>query len=91
MKTINKRTLDALIELRRELSETPYCEANVDRIIKEMIAAAERIETPDGYDWSAVYLLVEAVLCGLGLKRDATNEDIYTVFAVLGWEVRDEA
>ena len=87
MKTINKRTLDALIELLRELNETPYEEGNTNRIVQEAIAVAKAIEMSEGLAWNAIYDFVWSVI--RGLNTDATNEDIYMSLAFFGWKVKD--
>ena len=87
MKTINKRTLDALIELLRELNETPYEEGNSNRIIQEAITVAKAIEMSEGLCWNAIYDFAWSVI--RGLDADATNEDIYMSLAFFGWKVKD--
>jgi len=87
MKTINKRTLDALIELLRELNESPYEEGNVNRICQEAITVAKAIEMSEGLNWNAIYDFVWSVI--RGLNTDATNEDIYMSIAFFGWKVKD--
>lgn len=87
MKTINKRTLDALIELLRELNETPYEEGNSNRIIQEAIAVAKAIEMSEGLSWNAIYDFVWSVI--RGLNEEASNEDIYMSLAFFGWKVKD--
>lgn len=87
MKTINKRTLEALIELLRELNETPYEEGNSNRIIQEAITVAKAIEMSEGLNWNVIYDFVWSVI--RGLDEDATNEDIYMSLAFFGWKVKD--
>lgn len=89
-KIIRKEQLDALIELVRELCDSPYNEGNVDRIIKEAIKVARAIEDDTDVMWNGPYDLVWSILHS-GMKRGATNKDIYQVLEVLGWEVKDEA
>ena len=86
-KSINKRQLDVLIELMRELNETPYEEGNVDRIINEAITAAKAIEYSEGLSWNVLYDYVWSVI--RGLKPEVTNEDIYMSLAFFGWKVKD--
>lgn len=87
MKTINKRTLETLIELLRELNETPYEEGNSSRIIQEAITVAKAIELSEGLNWNVIYDFVWSVI--RGLDEDATNEDIYMSLAFFGWKVKD--
>lgn len=89
-KIISRQKLDQLIELVRELNDSVYDEAHVDRIIKECIEVAKAIEDNADVFWNGPYDLVWSILHA-GLKRDATNKDIYRVLEVLGWEVQDEA
>lgn len=89
-KIIRKDQLDTMIELIRELCDTPYEEGNVDRIIKEAIKVAKAIEESAGIYWNGPYDLVWSIMHG-GLKREATNEDIYKVFGLLGWGIQYEA
>lgn len=86
-KSINKRQLDVLIELVRELNENPYEEGNVDRIINEAITAAKAIEYSEGLSWNVPYDYVWSVI--RGLKPEVTNEDIYMSLAFFGWKVKD--
>ena len=93
-KIMSRQKLDHMIELVREVCETPYDEGNVKRLCQECTKVGQAIEAEAdrkiGLMWSAPYNLVWEILHG-GLKKGATNKDIYQVLEVLGWEVQDEA
>ena len=84
---IRKDQLDHLIELYRELNDTPYESGNVDRIVKEGIKVAEAIEEDCGVNWNAFCDFTWSVV--RFLKKDATNEEVYKVLEMLGWKVKD--
>lgn len=93
-KIMSRQKLDALIELVRELCDSPFEHGNVDRLCKACIRAAQDIEADIGEKtgvlWSGPHDLVWSILHA-GLKKGATNKDIYQVLEVLGWEVREDA
>ena len=89
-KIMSRQKLDRLIELVREVCDTPYNEGHVDRVIKECIDVARTIEDDTDVLWNGPYDLVWSILHA-GLKKGASNKDIYQVLEVLGWEVQDEA
>lgn len=89
-KIMSRQKLDRLIELVREVCDTPYHAGHADRVIKESIDVARAIEDDTDVSWNGPYDLVWSILHA-GLKKGASNKDIYQVLEVLGWEVQDEA
>ena len=89
MKTISKQKLDTLMDLYRELNDNPYEERDLNRILKEAMNVAEAIEKDSGINWLTINDFIWSVV--RGLKRDATNEDIYKVLGLLGWGIQYEA
>ena len=89
MKTISKQKLDTLMDLYRELNDNPYEERDLNRILKEAMNVAEAIEKDSGINWLTINDFIWSVV--RGLKRDATNEELYKGLAMFGWEVKDEA
>lgn len=80
MKTVPKKALDAAIDAERKYyrSEVPLADLTASE--KALAAATQQTYIV----WSE---LLSAILGYKGLKKDATNEDIYAVLRVLGWEV----
>ena len=82
-KVLNKAKLDELIEMMRE-----YLKCDYDDMVtkcREIIAFANK-------HFSNVPRIVDFVGSNIaygGMKPDATNEDIYKVLEVLGWEVKE--
>lgn len=83
-KVFKKAKLDKLIEMVREYW------TNLD--IK---TAAERLEKMNTYKDKHfpkrcdIMPMLNSILSCFGMKQDATNEDIYKVLEVLGWEVKE--
>lgn len=88
-KIMSRQKLDTLIDLYRELNNTEYSARNVERVIQEGIDVAQAIEGDCGLNWNMICDFVWSVV--RGLKKGATNKDIYQALEVLGWEVQDEA
>ena len=85
MKPISKEDLDELIRLTKKYYRT----GDVDILPAQARAASllsisTRGDNLGGLAFSDV---VSAMFGGFGLKRDATYQDVYDVFALLGYEV----
>ena len=85
MKPIPKESLDELIRLTKKYYRT----SDVDILAARAQAADRLSESVRGDDLSSLAFsdVVSAMLGGFGLKRDATYQDVYDVFALLGYEV----
>lgn len=80
---INKAKLDILIAMVREYwtnMDLESCERRLNRMTE--FEKSEFPEKPHLSDFIA------SILSAFGVKPDATNEDIYKVLEVLGWEVK---
>jgi hypothetical protein len=85
MKPIPKENLDELIRLTKKYYRT----GDVD-ILPAIHKAAGQLSVSvcgDVHAGIAISDIVSAIFGGFGLKRDATYQDVYDVFALLGYEV----
>lgn len=80
---INKAKLDVLIALVREYwtnTDVETCKRRAERIIEfEETEMSKEIQLRD---------FIKSIIAAFGVKPDATNEDIYKVLEILGWEVK---
>ena len=85
MKPIPKENLDELIRLTKKYYRT----GDVDILAARSQAAKQLSLSVRGSEvgWLAFGDIVSAILSRSGLKRDATYQDVYDVFALLGYEV----
>lgn len=80
---VNKAKLDVLIAMVREYwtnLDIKSAERRVERINK--FVDEELSEKPHFKEF------LFSILSGFGVKPGATNEDIYKVLEILGWEVK---
>lgn len=84
-KVIPKLLLDKALDMERTYWEPENHEARAE----DVFAWHKRIEQECGVYWSALSSLCSAIFPQRGLKHDATNEDIYAILRLLGWEVSD--
>ena len=85
MKRISKKLLDTLIYLERL-----YWKDGEVVLLPGVHAVAMEIECDCGLDWLSIKELVGSIVRHHGFLEDASNEKIYEVLNVLGWEVSDE-
>ena len=89
MKPIPKENLDELIRLTKKYYRT----GDVD-ILPAMRYAGEQLSLSicgNVHAALSVGDIVSAMFGGFGLKRDATYQDVYDVFALLGYEVASDS
>ena len=84
MKKLNKRVLDELIEVERNYWGMGLNDKELDRQARKAIDTAMDLEC----GWSCAVNLTTSIIGGF--NRDASNEDIYNILKILGWEVTDE-
>lgn len=84
-KKIPKVWLDKAIAATREY----YHDSASVLALNRISAATHDIERLTGLAWYSLDNLLAGILCSSGCKPDATNEDIYAVLRLLGWEVSD--
>ena len=84
-KNIPKKTLDKLLDLTRTYYGGDTL-ANEDALA-EMIREYRRMEADVAIGCFALLDFIASIIRYSGLKRDATNDDIYKVLEVLGWTV----
>lgn len=81
MKTVNKAKLDKLIDMARAYLQRGDME-NLDEQCIAIVSFAR-----GNFPTMRILDFVTSFMGYGGLKPDATNEDIYKVLEVLGWEV----
>ena len=88
MKKINKKLLDELIRIERKYWKT----GDTDLLDKQTLLAHDLSKFTFGNDgsWLKFSDFVGSIVASNGLKKSATNQDIYNAFAVLGYEVAGE-
>lgn len=82
---ISKKNLDEVISVTRE-----YWKTGDTLLLDKRHSKADKLAKSVGIWWDAVLYILDGVLIHHGFKPDATNEEIYAVLGVLGWEVTDE-
>lgn len=84
-KKIPKAKLDHCIELNRRYFDvmSPFD----DDLLNEKIDVCNELEREVKVGVVILSNLLSSIMAYSGLKNDATNEDIYKVLEVLGWEV----
>lgn len=84
-KVIPKALLDKALDMERE-----HWGSCGDPLINErIIDVCMEIEAIARINWFSINSLLSAILSVMGLKHNATNEDIYAILRLLGWEVSD--
>ena len=88
MNKVPKRTLNPCIEICRSFWQTPYpdCKKYLDslRIYSDDLDEATKTSAISWEDF------LGGILANNGINKDASNEQIYEVLKILGWEVVDE-
>ena len=89
MKAISKKSLDEVIRLTRKYYKT----SDTDILDARYNSAKLLSNDAFGHECGAYSFIdvVGAILSGNGLKRNATNQDIYDVFALIGYDVREDS
>lgn len=85
-KQIPKDMLDEIIDCSREF----WHGNGYPGLLERVICKCMQIQAETGINWFSLQNLIDAILPVAGVKYDATNEDIYAVLRLLGWEVSDE-
>ena len=82
---IKKKLLDCLIYLNRL-----YWKDGETDLLPGIFAVAMEIEEESHVDWLSIKELIASIIRPGGFAEGASNEKIYEVLKVLGWEVTDE-
>lgn len=85
MNRISKKKLDELIALERQ-----YWESHGTTDYKAIINQAYGMEAETGVSAFSIIDLVKSIVANNGFAPDATNDVIYFVLRILGWEATDE-
>lgn len=84
MKQIPKKQFDELVRLSREFW------ADIDKAhLKKRIDVAMEIREATGIDWMAIIDFVDCIIRSTGVLPGASDEMLYILLRVLGWEVAD--
>ena len=74
--------------LDRAIAETKEYYRSADlQILNKLSDTTHEIEYATGIAWFALENLLGGILCSIGCKPDATNEDVYAILRLLGWEM----
>ena len=85
MKKIPKKQFDELVRLSRKFWE------DIDTtLLKDRIDVAMEIREATGIDWVATIDFIDCIIRSTGILPGASDEMIYNLLRVLGWEVADE-
>ena len=89
---LNKAKIDAYIEMTREFWNKDYSfdDLESDAVLDDCRRRRDYAEEAFGWEFAMSFNeILTGVLGSRGLKPDATNEDIYKVLEVLGYEVTE--
>ena len=88
MNKVPKTILNKCIENCRNFWKTPHpdCQKYLDALTTYSEVLAE-ITNLSAFSWQDI---IGGILANDGINKDATNEQIYEVLKILGWEVVDE-
>ena len=81
-KVLDKAKLDELIEMTRNY----WHEGDISESTEKLIGMRKFYEANFPRDLDLRGFL-NSIISGLGMKPDATNEDIYAVLRILGWVI----
>ena len=84
-KVIPKALLDKAIDLERD----HWGSCGDPLITERIINVCMEVEAIARINWFSLNNLLDGIFPVMGLKHDATNEDIYAILRLLGWEVSD--
>ena len=84
MKQIPKKPFDKLVQLSRE-----YWEEGSTITLQERIKVSMEIREVTGIDWLAIIDFVDSIIRRTGILPGASDEMIYILLRVLGWEVAE--
>lgn len=83
-KVIPRALLDEALDMNRSYRNSG------EPGVEEVFECFYRIQSKVGISWSSLWNLCAAISAPiLGLKPDVTNEEIYAILRLLGWEVSD--
>lgn len=81
-KQLNKKDLNKILRYTRSYWEHKTTDA--EALLEARLAAAEKMV---GGGWLALIDLLDGILGAHGFCKNASNEKIYEVLRLLGWEV----
>lgn len=84
MKKIPKKQFDKLVSLSRG-----YWEDGSTTLLQERIKVAIEINEVTGIDWLAIIDFVDGIIRRTGVLPGASDEMLYILLRVLGWEVAE--
>lgn len=85
MTKVDKQLLDELIRVTKKFFATSDSDLLPKRSKLSYDLAVKTFD--ENFYWFSLEGLVTAIFGGFGLAEDATNEDVYKIFAILGYEV----
>lgn len=84
MKQIPKKQFDELVRLSRQ-----FWEGIDTTLLKDRIDVAMEIREATGIDWMAIVDFIDCIIRSTGILPGASDEMLYNLLRVLGWEVAD--
>ena len=84
MKQIPKKQFDSIVRLSRE-----YWETGSTPLLQERIKDAMEINEMTRIDWLAIIDFVDCIIRRTGVLPGASDEMLYILLRVLGWEVAE--
>lgn len=84
MKQIPKKQFDEVVRLCRE-----YWNTGDPENLKPQFDVAMEIEKATGINWLSITHFVDSIIHTRGILHGASNETLYVLLGVLGWEVAE--
>ena len=84
MKQIPKKQFDEVVHLCRE-----YWNTGDPENLEPQFKVAMEIEKATGINWLSIAHFVDCIIQRTGILPGASNETLYVLLGVLGWEVAD--
>ena len=84
MKQIPKKQFDEVVRLCRE-----YWNTGDPENLKPQFEVAMEIEKATGINWLSIVHFVDCIIQTMGILPGASDEMLYILLRVLGWEVAD--
>ena len=87
MKKVPKSTLDSFIFIARLRLEE---DTDFEELTSQLYGFATFLERQTNVHWMVWTDFINSIFGTDGLKTNATNDEIYVILHLLGWEVVDE-
>lgn len=85
MKTVKKIEVDRLIRYTKR-----WWLGSDEDDLNAMLLQSEALGRQTGIEWTAWLNIMDSIFKADGLNNAATNEQVYQILNILGWEVVEE-